>query len=161
MITGALSSQTITFQEIKMSLKSMFVAAVSLLLVVNCQSLIHFEHDRRNLSNNSYIFYPDISVGDSAALKCVTNNVNCCNNSTVGGWRDWEEVPVHEGEDGTTCLYVTRGDGVIRLNRIRGCTDHASGLWRCDIPDSSGEMQSLYIYIGYKIGFNPPGKMRN
>ena len=45
------------------------------------------------------------------------------------------------------CIYVNRGDGVISLHRKSGCNDHTSGLWRCDIPDSSGEMQSLYIYI--------------
>ena len=56
------------------------------------------------------------------------------------------------------CIYVTRGDGVISLHRKRGCTDHTSGLWRCDIPDSSGEMQSLYAYIGYERHSNPPGK---
>ena len=144
-----------------MSLKSMFVAAVALLLVVNCQSLPHFKHDRRYLSNNSYIFYPDISVGDSGALKCVINNDNCCNSSNVGGWRDERGEPVHERADGTSCLYVTRGDGVISLHRKRGCSDHTSGLWRCHIPDSSGEMQSLYVYIGDKRGYNPPGKMCN
>ena len=40
-----------------------------------------------------------------------------------------------------------QGYGVISLNRNRGCIDHTSGLWSCDIPDSSGKMQSLYIYI--------------
>ena len=78
---------------------------------------------------------------------CQTNARNCCIDSSIGGWRDWEGDPVYEGTDGITCLYVTRGDGVIRLNGKWGCRDHTSGLWRCDIPDSSGEMQSLYIYI--------------
>ena len=125
----------------------------------NCQSLPKFEHQRRSLSNNSYIYYPDIGDGDSS-LKCVTDNVNCCNSSDVGGWRDERGEPVYEGADGITCLYVTRGDGVISLHRKRLCTNHTSGLWRCDIPDSSGEMQSLYIYIGDKISYNPLGKMK-
>ena len=120
---------------------------IILLGLGNCQSLPKFEHQRSSLPNNSFIYYHDIDDGDQT-LKCVTDNVNCCNSSIVGGWRDESGRPVYEGADGTTCLYVTRGDGVISLNRDRSCTsDHTSGLWRCDIPDSSGKMQSLYVYI--------------
>ena len=134
-----------------MSLKhAVLVAAVALLSVLKCQSLPQFEHDGYNLSNNSYIYSPDIGDG-RYALKCVTGSDNCCNNSTVGGWRDESGRPVYQGADGTTCLYVTRGDGVISLHR--NCSDHTSGLWRCDIPDSSGEMQSLYIYISNRISY--------
>ena len=124
----------------------LFILLLSLVSLENCQSQPQFEHKPYSLSNNSYIYYNDIGDGDHA-LKCVTDSVNCCNNSDVGGWRDESGRPVSQGADGTTCLYVTRGDGVITLHRKRGCTDHTSGLWRCDIPDSSGEMQSLYIYI--------------
>ena len=144
-----------------MSLKhAVLVAAVALLSVLKCQSLTQFEHDGYNLSNNSYIYSPDIGDGDRA-LKCVTDSDNCCNNSTVGGWRDESGRPVYQGADGTTCLYVTRGDGVISLHRKRGCYDHTSGLWRCDIPDSSGELQSIYTYIGFESHSNPPGKDHN
>ena len=65
----------------------------------------------------------------------------------VGNWRDERGRVVHQGADGTNCLYVTRGQGMINLNRKRDCTPDASGLWRCDIPDSSDVMQSIYIYI--------------
>ena len=123
----------------------------------NCQSQPQLKHGRHPLSNNSYIYYPDIRDRDQT-LKCVTDNVNCCNSSDVVNWSDGRGEPVYEGADGTTCLYVTRGDGVISLHRKRGCSDHTSGLWRCDIPDSSGEMQSLYAYIG---DYNPPGKLCN
>ena len=119
---------------------------IILLGLGNCQSLPKFEHQRSSLSNNSFIYHRDIDDGDQT-LKCVTDNVNCCNSSIVGGWRDESGRPVYEGADGTTCLYVTRGYGVISLHRKRGCYDHTSGLWRCNIPDSSGRMQSLYVYI--------------
>ena len=132
---------------------------VLLSVLVDCQSQPQLKHGTHSLSNNSYIYYPDIMDGDQT-LKCVTDNVNCCNSSIVGGWRDERGDPVYEGADGTSCLYVTRGDGVISLHHKRNCTDHTSGLWRCDIPDSSGEMQSLFIYIGDKIS-NPPGKLCN
>ena len=123
----------------------LFILLLSLVSLGNCQSLPQLKQETLFLSNNSYIYYNDIGDGDRA-LNCVTNSsVNCCNNTDVGGWRDESGRPVYQGADGTTCLYVTRGDGVISLHR--NCSDHTSGLWRCDIPDSSGEMQSLYIYI--------------
>ena len=139
------------------------ICVISLTVLDNCQALPQFEHDGLDLSNNSFIFFINIGDHGDRALKCVTDNVNCCNNTDVGGWRDERGRPVYLGADGVTCLYVTRGDGVISLHRKRerGCADHTSGLWRCDIPDSSGEMQSLYAYIGYERYSNPPpGKDR-
>ena len=126
--------------------------AVTLLSVVSCQSFPQLEHDGRSQSNNSLIFYRDITSRDFA-LKCVTDNVDCCNDASVGNWRDVRGSPVQEGRNGTSCLYVTRGDGEISLNRKSGCFDHTPGLWRCDIPDSSGDMQSLYIYISNSKSF--------
>ena len=125
----------------------LFILLLSLVSLGNCQSLPQFDHEGHFLSNNSFIYSIDIGDHGNRTLKCVTDRDDCCNNTDVGGWRDESGRPVYQGADGTTCLYVTRGDGVISLHRKRGCSDHTSGLWRCDIPDSSGEMQSLYIYI--------------
>ena len=129
-----------------MMFASLLFIAVAVLTAEICQALPEFQHGSYPLSNNSFIYYPDIGDSDSA-LRCVTNKGSCCNVSNTGGWRDESRRPVHQGVDGVACLYVTRGDGVISLNRKLSCSDHTSGLWRCDIPDSSGEMQSLYIYI--------------
>ena len=131
----------------------LFILLLSLVSLGNCQSLPQLKHEGHLLSNNSFIYYNDIADDGKYALKCVTGNVSCCNNTDVGGWRDESGTPVYQGADGTTCLYVTRGDGVISLHRKRGCSDHTSGLWRCDIPDSSGEMQSLYIYISNRKSY--------
>ena len=126
---------------------SLFIAAL-LGAVHHCNN----SNMRDTSVQNSYISSPDIRERD-ALLKCVTDSVNCCNNTTVGAWRDESGRPVYQGANGTTCLYVTRGDGVISLHRKRGCTDHTSGLWRCDIPDSSGEMQSIYTYISNRRSY--------
>ena len=136
----------------------LFILLLSLVSLGNCQSLPQLEHDGLDLSNNSFIYFNDIGGDEDSALNCVTESVNCCNNSDIGGWSDESGRPVYQGADGTTCLYVTRGDGVISLHRKRGCTDHTSGLWRCDIPDSSGKMHSLYAYIGHERYSKPPGK---
>ena len=120
---------------------------VVLSILSSCLSFPEFEYSNNPLPNNSFIWYPDIGDGDTS-LNCVTDNEMCCNGSNVAGWRDERGRPFHQGVNGISCLYVTTGsDGVISLNRKLGCSDHTPGLWRCDIPDSSGEIQSLYIYI--------------
>ena len=122
------------------------LCAVTLFTIISCQSP-RFEHSSINiLTNNSYIYYANISDG-GGALKCVTDSENCCNDSNVGSWTDGRGRAVHQGADETTCLYVTRGHGEISLNRNSSCIPDTSGLWRCDVPDSSEVMQSIYIYI--------------
>ena len=123
-------------------------------VIVNCQSLPHFHSLGEPARNNSFIYYANIHEG-GGALKCVTNmSIICCHDTNVSDWRDERGELVQEGADDGTCLYVTRGDGEISLNRRNSdCIPPTSGLWRCDIPDSSGEMQSLYIYISNDTSF--------
>ena len=112
------------------------------LFLVNGQSLPLFRHLGNTLPNNSYIYYANISDG-GAGVNCVFNS-----SSDVGNWRDERGRPVHQGADGDTCLHVTRGDGVISLHRRNSsCIPPTSGLWRCDVSQPSGEIESLYIYI--------------
>ena len=119
----------------------------ALMVVVHCQtSYPQFEIGDRVLTNNSYIDRGGIGVGE-ASLKCVTDYSDCCAGagSDVGNWFDRNGNEVHQGVDGATDLYVTRGGGVVYFNRITG---GAPGMWRCDIPDSDGMIQSIYIYLG-------------
>ena len=118
----------------------------ALIIVVHCQiSYPQFEFGDTVLTNNSYIDRGDIGEGVDNSLKCVTDYSDCCAGagSDVGNWFDREGDEVYQGGD--TNLYVTRGEGVVYLNRI---TRGISGMWRCDIPDSGGMMQSIYIYLG-------------
>ena len=114
--------------------------------IANSQSFPRLESAVGTLTNNSYIHYASISDGNRA-LKCVTDSVTCCNNFDNGNWADERGLAVHQGADEATCLYVTRGQGVVSLNRKSDCIPDTSGLWRCDIPDSSGVMQRFYMYI--------------
>ena len=75
----------------------------------------------------------------------MTNSTICCTNPDAGNWTNETGGAVHQGASGATTIYVTRGDRVVSYNRITG---GSSGMWRCDIPDSSGVMQSIYIYTG-------------
>ena len=92
-------------------------------VVVNCQ--LWFENGGKHLTNNSYIYYANISDGHNA-LKCVTDNLNCCNTSSDVNWNDETGTVVHEGPDDTSCLYVTRGYQEISLNRKSDITSPQS-----------------------------------
>ena len=128
-------------------MNSMWMLSVTALVVLaTSQSSPHFESVGHSLENNSYIPYTSI-LHEARALKCVTDNVTCCNDSDVGNWRDERGLAVHQGADEATCLYVTRRQRVVSLNRKSDCIPRTSGLWRCDIPDSSEVMQTIYIYI--------------
>ena len=125
-----------------------FLLPFALMVVVHCQtSYPHFELGDTVLTNNSYINRGDIGEGVNNSLGCVTDYSDCCAGagSDVGNWFDREGSEVHQGVDGATDLYITRGEGVVYLNRITG---GGPGIWRCDIPDSDGMIQSIYIYLG-------------
>ena len=108
-----------------------------------------FELKGSILFNNSFINRQAIGTGDDA-LKCVTNNTACCTDPDVGEWTD----PANAGADLSFNLYVTRGNGVVSLNRNK---KGVAGMWRCSIPDSSGVMQNIYIYTGSPPGFAADG----
>ena len=110
---------------------------------VSSQSYPRLERRGDILANNSFIFHGqpvNIGEGHSDSLHCVTDN------SGQGDWYDEMGRQVQQGSDGKGGLYVTRGDGVVYLNRriLAG----SSGMWKCDIPDSNGVNQSIYIYLG-------------
>ena len=126
----------------------------ALMVVVHCQtSYPQFEFGDTVLTNNSYIDRRGIGEGVDNSLRCVIDYSDCCAGvgSDVGNWFDRGGSEVHQGVDGATDLYVTRGEGVVYLNRITG---GAAGMWRCDIPDSYGMRHSIYIYLGTPITGN-------
>ena len=94
-------------------------------VVVHCERYPRFEFNSSILLDNTFINRRLIGVNDSA-LMCVTNNTDCCTNPDAGNWTDEKEGAVHQGASGTNRTYVTRGDGVVSLNRIHG---GSAGMW--------------------------------
>ena len=123
---------------------SCVLLVVVLVAGVSSQSYPRFESRGNVLGNNSFVFRGSIGEGQDDSLRCVTNNSECCSNGQ-GNWYDERGYEVHQGSDGDSDLYVTRGQRVVYLNRRTG---GSVGLWRCDVPDSSGVQQSIYIYLG-------------
>ena len=97
------------------------------------------------LFNNSLVMRDEVGEG-SDGLTCTSENADCCNGSdaaaTGSGWFSPDGSPLHQGKDGATYLYITRGLGYVRLNRITGGTPT---LYWCVVPDRHGTLQMFYI----------------
>ena len=117
----------------------------ALVAAVNSQSYPRFEFRGVVLVNNSYILWSNIGEGHNDSLHCVTDNSDCSNGE--GNWYN-ATGEVEQGSDRNNSLYVTRGSRVIYLYRRRG---GESGMWRCEVPDSNGALQNIYIYLGTHI----------
>ena len=102
----------------------LLLSVVLIFLITTCQSQPRFEYSSVPVINNSYFYYEEISMEDGV-LQCVTNmSIDCCNDTNVSNWRDERGELVQEGADDGTCLYVTRGDGEISLNRRNNVVFH-------------------------------------
>ena len=96
--------------------------------------------------NNSVVNITDIGT-DSAALLCTNTRIFCCFSNDGSQWYFPDGSAVQR--TGTT-YYRTRtvsntGGGTVRLNRNSEAT--TTGVFNCDIPDASGDLQSLYVGI--------------
>ena len=89
------------------------------------------------------ILITDIGEGDDALL-CLTDNTSCFASQHMGEFYYPSGSSV--GYSTTNSLYRNRGSQVVRLNR-RDNTLSPVGRYRCEIPDSSGAIQRIYIYI--------------
>ena len=97
--------------------------------------------------NNSIVTLEDIGEDDDA-LVCITNLSACCRRSytgemqlTLGNWffPNGTRVP-SIGKN----IYRNRDHMVVRMHRTRGGVE---GIYRCEIPDTFGFTQTLYIGV--------------
>ena len=131
-----------------------FAAVAFLASLVHCQTyprLEHWSQDEvtRVLQNNSFIDRSFIDEnGDDGVLKCVTDNPACCS----GNWFDssGEIIPPRD-INANLSFYTTErlvdGRSVHSL-KYRSGGSTLVGVFRCDIPNLFGEVESLFVYIG-------------
>ena len=105
---------------------------------------LYFSLGGNTLTNGSTVSLDDIGEGE-AALLCHTDHLNCCRASREGEfyYPDGSLVPVRAAG---RSVYRNRGDGFIRLNHVGGAGTPV-GQYRCDIPDSTGQVQKLFVTI--------------
>ena len=98
--------------------------------------------------NNSVIAIERIGENDQALI-CHTDKVECCatrpNRFGEFHYPNGVLVPVAKRAHG---FYRNRGSQLIRLNRRPGVVS-PTGVYRCEIPDSSGHgtMQSIFVNL--------------
>ena len=98
---------------------------------------------------------------DSAALICTTTRPDCCLSTDGSHWYFPDGSTVQR--TGTT-YYRTRTIGTgsgptVRLHRNPGAT--TTGVFRCDILDASGDLQSLYVGIYTATTGKPSSMLKN
>ena len=105
--------------------------------------------------NNSIVNVNDIGEG-SKSLLCITNKINCCHRmGTLDVQGNWyfpgnDSAVPSAGTDGQSGFYRNRDLSKVRLHRREGITS-PTGLFRCTIPNSSDEDQTILIGI-YSTG---------
>ena len=102
------------------------------------------------VANNSYVDIEDIGESDDALL-CSTDKTDCCtpdDGTRAGEWYfpDETKVSIRGANPPENLFYRNRGQSVVRLNRHGNPSER--GLFRCQVPDASNTMQSIYINIG-------------
>ena len=103
--------------------------------------------------NNSCVALEDIGEGDDALL-CVANLTACdFTGTSLGNWffPNGTRVPnmtVNNTSGEEWDFYRTRGETVLHLNRRRGGEE---GIYRCEIPDSTNVIHTIYIGV-YTVG---------
>ena len=128
-------------------------------MCLSCTTGIGLTLNNVQYTNNSVVTITDIGTG-SAALICTTTRIGCCLSTDGSHWYFPDGSTVQRTD---TTYYRTRtisrfrtrtvaglgGVGTVSLNRNPVAT--TTGVFRCDIPDASGVLQSLYvgIYFAY------------
>ena len=113
---------------------------------------VQFRFMDDEIVNHDIVTITDIT--ESEPLLCVTDRIDCCppgdSGVSNGQWYFPDESAVPEGSEGN--FYQTSAFAAVRLHRTNGMTN---GIFRCDIPDTVGNVHSGHIGI-YDIG---AGKM--
>lgn len=100
----------------------------------------------RIYANNSQLSLSSIGEGDDALI-CKTDNEDCCDTppNRLGEfyYPNGIKVPINKFQRG---FYRNRGYQEVYLNKRGGITTPV-GVFRCEIPDSDGISQNIYITI--------------
>ena len=85
---------------------------------------------------------------DDDALLCITNLPACCRpphtGEMMGALGDWFFPNGTRVPSSGNNIYRNRDHMVVRMHRTRGGVE---GIYRCEIPDTYGFIQTLYIGV--------------
>ena len=103
---------------------------------------VWFSLNGTTYQNNSIVILEDIGEGDDALL-CLTNYTACCKDPALGNWFFPNGSRVLSGGMNLD-IFRGRGQMEVHMHRTRGGVE---GIYRCEIPDTFGFTQTLYIGV--------------
>ena len=114
-------------------------------LEANCQSASHVSFMGRDLTDHSYIYFAKTSTD---CIQCHTDVSTCCSSSQGPDRGDWyfpngSRVPF----EGQGDIFERRADQRVDLCRRVGSSPPPPGIYRCDIPISSGEQLPVHVGV--------------
>ena len=121
------------------------VGGATKFVCLSCTTGIGLTLNNVSYTNNSVVNITDIGTG-SAALLCTTTLPGCC----ISAYQEtqWYLPNGTQLSNANTQPYYrtrSRSPGAVHLHRNPGAT--TTGVFRCDIPDASGDLQSIYVGI--------------
>ena len=104
------------------------------------------------IANNSFVNVDDIGKDDDA-LHCCTDKSDCCKTpNRAGEWYYPNGSRVGIMGPPQNEFYRDRDTQVVRLNHRQGTfTETLRGRFRCEVPDTNNNEQSIHAYIGMHI----------
>ena len=111
----------------------------------SCTTGIRLTLNNVQYTNNSFVTITDIGT-DGAALICTTINSGCCSSTnSETQWYFPNGSQVLSNPNMTFSRTRSTSPGAVRLNRNSEAT--TTGVFRCEIRDASGDLQSIYVGI--------------
>ena len=115
-----------------------------MILPLSFHLAVQFRFMNDEIVNHGIVTISDITA--SEPLLCVTDRIDCCppeeSGVSNGQWYfpDESAVPDEFGDN----FYQASVFAAVRLHRI---SDMTNGIYRCDIPDTMGDIRTLHIGI--------------
>ena len=129
-----------------------FTTSVITLVCLSCATGIWLTLNNTNYTNNSVVTITDIGTG-SAALICTTTYRPCCFSGPPPGTHWYFPNGSRINNTNTLPYYRSRTDGKFTLGRVGTVNLHrnpeatTTGVFRCEILDTTGVFQSIYVGI--------------
>lgn len=150
---GVLETRTLSSPLISSYFVSLLLLT-SLARITAQQSISLLINSSQVLSNNSLVSITDITNDLATSLQCLTSRTDCCDSMSSPshvGIGDWilPSGDVLTRESNTLVgvdFYRNRRLSGIELLRRNNATS-PEGMYRCEIPSSSGDMDVVYIGI--------------
>ena len=114
------------------------------------------EHNGNPVPNFGLLTHSDIDTSDDNTsvggnLVCRTDNTTCCSHADGGAQGNWyyptDDVALFaSGELPSGQIYrMRRSAQVVQLRRELDSTITANGIYRCEVADQNGTMQTRYL----------------